>query len=218
MDFAADLRQLTIRCEFGDFLPQALRDKFVCGVRNNAIQKKLLTEDAKPTVKQALEIAQGMETAEQDVKALKGNMSSTVLHLPAKVDANKKQQQRPCPRCGKTNHSESECRFQEVNCRKCGKRGHIASVCRSKAKGQSPHCGNRRQPRAAEQMKWVETPDDVSNAQDDDMAIFTIGSDSPCPISVQLELHDTQVTMEVDTGAAVLIMPASVFSSHFPDQ
>lgn len=44
-DFAADLRQLTIRCEFEDFLPQVLRDKFVCSVRNNAIQKRLLTEE-----------------------------------------------------------------------------------------------------------------------------------------------------------------------------
>ena len=50
------------------------------------------------------------------------------------------------------------------------------------------------------------------------MAIFTIGSNPPHPISLQLELNDTQVTMEVDTGAAVLIMPTSVFSSHFPDQ
>ena len=30
-DFTADLRRLSIRCEFGDFLDQALRDRFVCG-------------------------------------------------------------------------------------------------------------------------------------------------------------------------------------------
>ena len=28
-DFAADLHRLTIRCKFGDFLPDTLRDKFV---------------------------------------------------------------------------------------------------------------------------------------------------------------------------------------------
>ena len=33
-DFVADLRRLSIKCEFGDFLDQALRDRFVCGVRN----------------------------------------------------------------------------------------------------------------------------------------------------------------------------------------
>ena len=39
-DFAADLCHLTIWCNFGDFLLQTLRDKFVCGVRNNTIHKR----------------------------------------------------------------------------------------------------------------------------------------------------------------------------------
>ena len=40
-DFAADLRRLSIRCEFGAFLDEALRDRFVCGVRSDHIQKKI---------------------------------------------------------------------------------------------------------------------------------------------------------------------------------
>ncbi|ETW97619.1 MAG: hypothetical protein ETSY2_44310 [Candidatus Entotheonella gemina] len=61
-EFLADLWKLNIRCEFGTFLDQALRDRFVCGVRNNAIQKKLLTVDGLTTAR-ALEIAQGIEAA-----------------------------------------------------------------------------------------------------------------------------------------------------------
>ena len=38
-DFLAELRRLSIRCEFGDFLDQALRDRLVCGVTNPALQK-----------------------------------------------------------------------------------------------------------------------------------------------------------------------------------
>ena len=43
-DYAAVLKQYTERCDFVEFLEQALRDRFVCGLKNSAIQKKLLTE------------------------------------------------------------------------------------------------------------------------------------------------------------------------------
>ena len=63
-DYMVDLRRLSIRCEFGDFLGQALRDIFVCGVRNEALQKKLLTE-ADLTIKRAQENTQIMQSADQ---------------------------------------------------------------------------------------------------------------------------------------------------------
>ena len=45
-DFAADLRRLSIHCEFkADWCDAALRDRFVCGLRNEATQKRLLAED-----------------------------------------------------------------------------------------------------------------------------------------------------------------------------
>ena len=63
-------------------------------------------------------------------------------------------------------------------------------------------------------MKWVDTPNDNptdDKTDDDNMAIFTIGSRSPRPITISLEIDDQLFTMEVDTGAAVSIMPAGVF-------
>ena len=68
-DFAADLRRLSIRCEFGAFLDEALIDRFVCGVRSDHIPKKLLAEDGL-TVARAREIAQGMEAADNNSKEL----------------------------------------------------------------------------------------------------------------------------------------------------
>ena len=71
-DFVADLRRLSIKCEFGDFLDQALRDRFVCGVRNEALQRKLLTE-SDLTIKRAQELAQSMESADLNANDLKGD-------------------------------------------------------------------------------------------------------------------------------------------------
>ena len=101
-DFAADLRRLTIRCNFGDFLSQALRDKFVCGVKNTSIQKRLLTEEDTLAMDKALSIAQGMETADHDLKAMKTTTSTpTVLNIPTRTPGAK----RPCYRCGRNNHN-----------------------------------------------------------------------------------------------------------------
>ena len=42
--FMAALRKLAEHCEFGDGLNDTLRDRLVCGLRNEAVQKRLLTE------------------------------------------------------------------------------------------------------------------------------------------------------------------------------
>jgi len=40
----SELKQLTEFCEFGNFLNDALRDRFVCGLSSTTIQKRLLSE------------------------------------------------------------------------------------------------------------------------------------------------------------------------------
>ena len=57
-------------CEFGTFLNEALRDKYVVGMRTEKIQKRLLAED-KLTLTKAQQIAQGMEAAARDAKQFK---------------------------------------------------------------------------------------------------------------------------------------------------
>ena len=61
-DYIAELRRLAT-CEFGAFLEEALRDKFVCGLQGENIQCRLLAE-ANPDLKKALELEKGMEAAE----------------------------------------------------------------------------------------------------------------------------------------------------------
>ena len=49
-------------CDFEDFLEQALRNRFVCGLANLNLQKRLLTEE-NLTLEQAISIATAMEMA-----------------------------------------------------------------------------------------------------------------------------------------------------------
>ena len=136
--FQANLRRLSIRCEFGDFLDQAIRDRFMCGVKSDTIQKKLLAEDGL-TAARALEIAQSIEAADKNARELKANersISGEELLNFARAEG------KDCWHCGRC-HDEKTCKFRGATCHKCGKLSHIAPVCRSVARlidkeGQPP--------------------------------------------------------------------------------
>lgn len=67
--FVASLRKLAEHCEFKDVLNNTLRDRLVCGLRNEAAQKKLLTE-SDLTLDKAINISVTMEMASKEAHAL----------------------------------------------------------------------------------------------------------------------------------------------------
>ena len=69
--YVSELRSIAEHCNFGESLDDMLRDRLVCGMNNEQIQRRLLAE-SKLTLKGALEIAQNLETAAQNVQALQG--------------------------------------------------------------------------------------------------------------------------------------------------
>ncbi len=126
-DLIAGLCRLSIKCEFGELLDQALHDCFVCG---DAIQMKQLAE-AKLTIRRAQEIAQGMECADKDAH-LKGgaNQRTRTVCAVFKTTSSRETSHKKCYCCGRR-HDEKTCKFKEARCQKCVKLGHIAPVCRS---------------------------------------------------------------------------------------
>ena len=69
-EFDVALRKLTIHCEPGGTLEEMLRDQFVCRLRHEATQRRLLTEH-NLTYAKTLEIAKGMEVADNSTPSLK---------------------------------------------------------------------------------------------------------------------------------------------------
>ena len=124
-DYVAELRRLATTCEFGGFLDEALLDKFVCGLRKESIQRKLLT-GSELTLTKALQIAQGMEAAEKDSKEIQATPVD-----PAQVHSLPQRTKQQCYRCLGTGHAPSLCRFKSLRCNKCKKIGHIARACKT---------------------------------------------------------------------------------------
>ena len=123
----AELRALSEHCEFGSSLDEMLRDRLVCGVNEDGVQRRLLAE---PTLdlKRAWKIAHGMETAAKDVRDLKGEMSNKRDCQMNKLHGGKHSDEyKECYRCGgKQDHTK--CCFKTETCHKCGKIGRSKSV------------------------------------------------------------------------------------------
>ncbi len=70
--FVAVLKILAEHCEFGDVLNDTLRDRLVCGLRCEGIQKRLLTE-SNLTLQRAIELSMSMELAAKEAQQLSSN-------------------------------------------------------------------------------------------------------------------------------------------------
>ena len=177
-EYLACLRRLASRCKLGTFLTETLRDKLVCGMQSDSIQKVLLTK-ANLTLEKAVEIAQGMEAAAKQSKELKGSHANPVLAAPTQS----------CYRCGRGNHNPQQCKFRTATCYRCGKVGHIKPVCRSKASGKRPRSH-------VQKTKWVSTTEPDQSSDTPSETLFVIKGTSSSPYKVKLQVKEQPLTME----------------------
>ena len=211
-EYIAELRRLSIKCEFGDYLEQALRDRLVCGLRSKDIQEELLTK-SDLTLTRAQEIAEGMEAASRNTQQL-NVQHSTPIHKSS-LAGNR------CYRCGKTNHSPDQCKHKLSTCYACQKKGHLAEVCRSKGNKQGLKCqsqgsGRCRSRGRSHNNRLVSVADQSPEHHDTELSLNKIVRSSAHPIVVDLLINDMKVSMEVDTGAAVTIISERVWKQQFP--
>ena len=217
-DYIVELKKLSSTCEFGAFLEEALRDRLVCGLTHEAIQRRLLAEKDL-NFKSASEICLAMEMAMANTKELTNNASSgdssvnKVSHFGKKKPYWKKKKnlesdggkstpsagKKKCWRCG-GHHDEKECKFKNEKCYKCDKRGHISAVCKSKSGGKSgkgaAHC--------------------VEDDSEDEHGMFTVYAvETDNAVHVDVELDGHKVNMQVDTGATVSIISEVLYNKVF---
>ena len=115
-NYVVELCSIAQFCNFEATLDAMLRDRLVCGISHEETQKKLLGESAL-TYQNALEIAQGLEVANESLEAIKQGESSkprhdqvNKLHVsgnPSKVSnaqGGRSNMSGDCHRCGKPGH------------------------------------------------------------------------------------------------------------------
>ncbi|KAL5018941.1 hypothetical protein ScPMuIL_004663 [Solemya velum] len=224
-EYIAALHKLSADCEFVQNLNDSLRDRLVCGLRSEQTQKKLLTID-KLTYETATDIAVAMETATRDAIELQSKhaatssvnkiQSTTSAHKThskrkssyARLKSGKQQNDREqgkvtCFRCKGTSHEPQDCFFKDKECYRCQRRGHAKRACKVI-------------------YGLDETSSDESDCGGDCIGTLEVEVNSVGKKHGRIMLAPTvngvTLNMELDTGAAVSVIPMSIFSDKFPGE
>ena len=219
--FVADLRSLAEFCNFGSSLDDMLRDRIVCGVNNRKIQQTLLSEKTL-TLKKALEVAQGWETAAKNAKVLsQGEASAESLTSEAvnRVGGNEKSRTSTrqkftgtCFCCGKAGHRRATCRFKNAVCHGCGKTGHLKRVC-----NKSGSCGKQKGQSSSKPVHLLEGSSSEKEDEEENYHLYSINSASkPRPYKSKCEINGTPIDLEIDNGASLTLVSEQTFRERWP--
>lgn len=213
--YLSELRSIAEFCNFGQSLDDMLRDRLICGINDEQIQRRLLAE-SKLTLKRALEVAQGLETAAQNAQALQGT-SQTAMGLtgPAQPEIHKISSQLQaiaCFRCGKSNHIPAKCKFKDAKCHHCGKVGHIKSACRSKKAVDKVDQSVRRR-----NVHCVQDATETELAKE--YTLFKLSANKHSQsYTVILNVDGQDLSMEIDTGASLSIISEETRKLLWPNK
>uniref|UniRef100_H3B501 Uncharacterized protein n=1 Tax=Latimeria chalumnae TaxID=7897 RepID=H3B501_LATCH len=194
------LKHLASTCEFG----------FVCGLRGESYHKQLLLE-TELTFKSACDIALALELAHKDTKELAGHTESPrqwneLQSMPQQPQGQKKPQPQasstkpktPCYWCGGS-HQQGTCRFRHERCHGCGKTGHLKRVCQMAAR--------------MAQTQYITDTGPETRKEEEPLELFTvyIAQETGEGICLQIGLGDQIVSMQLDTGVSVLLVPEHIY-------
>lgn len=231
-EFVAQLRKLAQDCNYGVSLSQMLRDRLVCGINDEHIQRRLLSESGL-TFESALKSALALESAHKHTQDLQGKTACNSIREGGNPNVafrpgEKKTggEGKTCYRCNGS-HDPSTCRFRQEKCHSCGKIGHIGRACRN-ARKQSDQKANKKErgrsssnraPSGSSHSHHVSVDSDDDETADAEQAfsMYSIKDrhSKVKPITVDMEVHGENVKFEVDTGCSITLMNESEFNAKW---
>ena len=221
-EYSARLRRLATDYNFGTFLPRALRDQFVSGIRDGNTKKKLLSQDIS-AFEDAMKTAIADEAAKRESQLFPTNPTHVVKATPPnnhKKGSERRDTHRPkrqfsskstedkkpsytCFSCGETGHSRKHCKHRDKVCHLCNLKGHIAKVCRkTRVHSVKP-----------------DSLQDHFDLEGDMYFIFELNNVSNSDIKVPLKIEGLPAEMQLDTGCAFTLALKyfyDKFCSHLP--
>ena len=198
-DYVTDLRNLAKSCKFCDCLGESLlRDRIVMGVRDLETRKKLL-EIKNLKLSACIDLCRSIEATNtqlasvsdmKEVHKIKTKFSGKTDYKNGKADftchfccKKHKMQKSLCPAWGQT-------------CSKCKQKNHFAASAKCPSKN-------------------IHKLDVIEMKSDSDMALVHVvkNNNSPSTLFGTIVVNNQQIKAQIDTGAAVNVLPAKYVSS-----
>ena len=126
--YTTALHTLAETCEFGSLKEDLIRDRLVCGIRDNSPRKKLLQEP-KLTLDKCLDSYRAAEVTKLQMQAMtnQNNESSDVNALKSSSEKSNVRMVDDCKFCCKSHKRNREkCPAYGKVCKKCKKENHVA--------------------------------------------------------------------------------------------
>ena len=209
------LRTLAATCEFQTLHDGLIRDRIVCGIRNQTIKERLLRE-SELTLQKTLDICRASEVSPKQVKSLSDLSSANVDALGKdqrkhnhrgnfrrhnnKPD-NGKPPNKSCGNCGRV-HEPKSCPAYGKKCNNCHKLGHFAKLCRSQDKNPK------------KSVHDVDYESD-SSTHGIDMVKTAVTSDNE-EEHASLKINNTTICIKLDSGAETNVLTKKDFETAVP--
>ncbi|KAK3107500.1 hypothetical protein FSP39_015888 [Pinctada imbricata] len=225
--YVAELRKLATHCQFEATLSDTLRDRLVCGLRQETIQKRLLSE-RDLDLEKAIQLSVAMETAAKDAAEVQGvrgeqsvNRIKTQQNKPRAFGKKKgkpptpQPQRKPtCLRCN-GEHLASNCNHSTSTCAYCRKEGHIERACMKKKRdGKHGKQGKLYVNFNTQEDEPSDYYEPVYEPFKHITSTFHVKTAHVPPIFVHPMIDGKVIKMEIDTGTAVSIISKHDYSTY----
>ncbi|KAL4721170.1 hypothetical protein ACJJTC_004946 [Scirpophaga incertulas] len=200
--FLTELRILANKCDFGDQLDSLVRDRIIIGVKDKALQERLLREN-NISLEKTIEMCRICEISKKEVETIQNDKNLQVVDvINTKKNCYNKNKLRKfnCSRCGRI-HGVNECPAYGQTCKGCGKLNHFQLKCKSLRKINETNIN------------------EVKENQCDQDGVELLRIDSMCIKNCEITdmwketliLDGMPIEFKIDSGADVNILPLLYF-------
>lgn len=211
-NYITELKTLASSCEFGDQEEDLIRDRVVLGIRESALQERLLRE-TDLTLKKATDFLRAAEANREQMRAMKINANSAKLEeIGTKTKVHRpKQEKKPvqnsysCSRCGK-NHKKFQCPAFGKICAKCKKKNHFASMCKSNIDSRKKKVNEivNGESDSNEHLNLI-----IDSVKNSEVQVSEKGKEKQWLKRIKVE--NNLIEFKLDTGAEVNVLPLNIY-------
>lgn len=225
-EYIVELKAAAETCNFGNFLDRALRDRFICGINNESIQRKLFNDSKITSFKEACDAAMVMETTKQDMEIIHNGAAHFIAsnvreqHRTTQYErynnkSNGSHQNNFNKSKSFSGHGGQRQNFsgKRTVCFNCNLPGHISKFClRRLQSSQGEHKDKNRKV----VHNLIEDNPKFDFQYINSLNSFCINRINSNALTTVTNINGIDVRMEIDTGAGGTVIQMEQFRNLFP--